>query len=51
MKLRRGDLVREREGRHVGIVESIFNSAIVRVRWIDNGWCSDLPLGDVRVEP
>ena len=33
MKLRCGDRVAEREGRHVGRVEAIVHSHIIRVRW------------------
>jgi len=47
MKLRCGDTVTERDGRHTGRVEAIFGSATVRVRWHDTGWLSDLPLQDV----
>ena len=38
MKLRCGDRVAEREGRHVGRVEAIVHSHIIRVRWEDSGW-------------
>jgi len=47
MKLRCGDRVRERDGRHIGRVEAIHHGAFVVVRWLDNGWFSELPLGDV----
>jgi len=42
-----GDRVTELEGRHVGRVEYIENSAFVWVKWLDNGWYSRLPLRDV----
>jgi hypothetical protein len=45
MKLNCGDRVREKDGRHEGRVEAIFNSAIIRVRW-DNGWISEFQLMD-----
>jgi hypothetical protein len=32
-----------------GRVEAILHSAFVRVRWIDNGWISDLAFNDVEV--
>jgi hypothetical protein len=40
----------ERGGRHVGRVEAIHRSALVRVRW-RNGWITDLPLDDVECAP
>lgn len=46
MKLRCGDTVTEVDGRHEGRVESILNSATVRVRWKDNGWISEFRLRD-----
>jgi ABC-type phosphonate transport system ATPase subunit len=49
--LNTGDRVREHDGRHEGRVEAILHGAYVKVKW-DNGWISDLPLGDVeRVRP
>lgn len=44
MKLRCGDRVIERDGRHVGRVEAIMNSAIVCIRWEDTGWLSEFLL-------
>lgn len=44
MKLRCGDRVAEREGRHVGRVEAIVHSHIIRVRWEDSGWISEFVL-------
>jgi len=50
-----GDLVVERDsydkhqrhGRHLGRVEAIFHGAFVRVRWLDNGWISDMRFTDL----
>jgi len=42
-----GNLVRERDGRHVGRVEAIIDGAIVRVRWLESRWLTDLELRDV----
>lgn len=39
--LRVGDLVRERDGRHLATVTAVFHWT-VRVRWIETGWRSDL---------
>ena len=47
MRLRCGDKVTELNGRHVGRVEQIQNSAFVVVRWLDNNWLSLVPLRDV----
>jgi len=47
VKLHCGDRVTEKEGRHVGRVEYIENSAFVWVKWLDNNWLSRLPLRDV----
>jgi hypothetical protein len=48
LKLRCGDLVTDREdGRHVGRVEAIRHGAFVTVRWLENGWCSELPISRV----
>ena len=47
MQLSTGDRVRERDGRHTGRVEAINHGAFVVVRWHDNGWLSELPLGAV----
>lgn len=44
MKLRCGDRVTERDGRHIGRVEAIINSAVIRVRWEDSGWISEFVL-------
>jgi hypothetical protein len=41
-----GTRVRERDGRHVGRVEAVHWSRVVRIRW-DNGWTSEVPLEDV----
>lgn len=46
MKMRCGDRVREKGGRHVGRVESIKWSSVVKVRW-DNGWISECALDDL----
>ena len=45
MRLNVGDHVREQDGRHVGRVEAIWNSAFVKVRWLETRWVSELPLG------
>jgi hypothetical protein len=50
MELRVGDRVRERDGRHVGRVEAIHNSALVKVRWEGTGWFSELELGELEKE-
>jgi hypothetical protein len=51
MGLNCGDRVRERDGRHEGRVEAIHWGTTVKVCW-DNGWISELALGDVeRVRP
>lgn len=44
-----GDLVRERDGRHVGRVVAILSGTTVRVRWLDPAcaWLSDLDLTNV----
>lgn len=47
MRLNCGDHVVEIDGRHVGRVEAIFNSAWVKVKWLDNGWISFVPLNDL----
>jgi hypothetical protein len=47
MKLSCGDRVRERGGRHIGRVEQIQHGAFVVVRWLDTGWLSVVPLGDL----
>jgi hypothetical protein len=48
MKLRCGHLVTDREdGRHVGRVEAIRHGAFVTVRWLENGWRSELPISRV----
>ena len=44
MKLQCGDRVSERDGRHIGRVQAIVNSAIIRVRWEDSGWISEFVL-------
>jgi len=41
-----GDLVCEIDGRHVGEVVALFH-AEARVRWLDNGWKSDLPFDSI----
>jgi hypothetical protein len=46
-RLRTGHAVRETEGRHVGRVEAIENSSIVKIKWDDTGWISYVPLADV----
>ena len=46
MKLRCGDRVTERCGRHVARVEAINNSSTIRVRWEDTGWLSEYRLRD-----
>jgi hypothetical protein len=41
-----GDMVRERDGRHVGRVAAIaFPFAIVQ--WLDSGWRSRLPIDEM----
>jgi hypothetical protein len=47
VRLHCGDRVVERDGRHIGTVAAIFSGSVARVRWLDNGWCSDIALGDV----
>lgn len=47
MKLNTGDVVRERDGRHLGRIEAIFHGAFVRVRWHDTGWLSTLALDEI----
>lgn len=47
MRLNVGDKVREHDGRHIGRVEAIFNSALVKVRWDDSGWFSELSLNEL----
>jgi len=47
MKLSCGDRVRERDGRHVGVVQAIYWSRTVVVLWEDNGWTSELLLAEV----
>jgi hypothetical protein len=47
MKLGLGDLVRERDGRHVGRVEAIHWSNTVKVRWLETGWVSEVPLNEI----
>jgi hypothetical protein len=42
-----GDQVRERDGRHVGVVIAIISGTTVRVRWLDLGWASDLDIADI----
>jgi hypothetical protein len=46
MKINCGDKVTEVDGCHEGRVQSIINSATVRVRWDDNGWISEFRLRD-----
>jgi hypothetical protein len=49
MKLNTGDLVYAYDDpRHLGRVESIWNSSKVRIRWYDNGWFEWRDLPDVR---
>lgn len=43
---KRGDLVRERDSRHVGMIERIKGNT-VRVRWIENGWISEVLVSDL----
>ncbi len=47
MKLNTGDRVRERDGRHIGRVEAICWSRLVKVRWEDTGWFSELEFNEV----
>lgn len=48
MKLRCGDRVREKGGRHFGRVEVIHHGAFVKVRWEETNWISeDLPLNSL----
>ena len=42
-----GDRVRENDGRHVGVVQRIYWSSTVVVRWEDTGWFSEVPLRDL----
>jgi hypothetical protein len=43
-----GDLVRTTDDpRHIGRVQAVLWSNTVRIKWLDNGWLSDLPLADV----
>ena len=41
-----GDLVREKDGRHVGRVEYL-EGPMVRVRWLDSGWLSEFNFSDL----
>ena len=36
--------------RHIGRVEAIVNSAIIRVRWEDSGWISEFVLRHAELE-
>jgi hypothetical protein len=44
-----GDLVRERDGRHVGRVQAIKWSRIVVIRW-ESGWISEILIEEVERE-
>jgi hypothetical protein len=46
MKLKLGDRVRERDGRHEGTVEMIRWGYEAKVKW-ENGWISDMQLRDL----
>ena len=50
MKLRCGDDVIERDGRHVARVERITNSDVILVRWRDTGWYTEFRLRDDDLE-
>ena len=34
--------------RHEGVIESIWNSAVAKVRWNETGWFSEVPLRNLR---
>ena len=42
MKLRCGDYVVEKDGRHVGRVEAIYWNTEVKVKWLDNNYVTIL---------
>jgi hypothetical protein len=46
-----GDHVREiSDRRHVGRVEAIWNAHLVKVRWLDSGWYSLVPIARLKKE-
>lgn len=47
-KIRCGDRVSSRvDPRHVGRVVMVFMQVVVRVRWDETGWLSDLDIDDI----
>jgi len=42
-----GDIVREKDGRHLGRIDAIINSVTAKVTWLDTGWKQELPLADL----
>lgn len=46
-KHRVGDIVRDRDGRHLGRIDAIFNSVTARVTWLDTGWREEVPLSEL----
>lgn len=51
MKLRIGQLVIEKGGRHEARVEAIFNSSKVKVKFLDSGWISYYALDELERVP
>lgn len=47
LRLRCGDVVREIDGRHEGVVLAIVSSVNVHVCWLDAGWRSELHSADL----
>lgn len=44
-----GDTVREKGGRHEGVVQAVFSNNVVRVRWDTAGSLSDLFEDEIEV--
>ncbi len=44
-----GDMVREKEGRHIGRVEAVLWATKIKVRWEENGWTEQLSRRDLIV--
>jgi hypothetical protein len=48
IRIRCGNKVCDKENpRHVGVVIAVINGSIVRIKWEETGWYSDLVLRDV----
>lgn len=45
--LRVGDLVVERDSRHVARIDAIFPTGVARITYIDTKWRADVPLADL----